>query len=723
MQTNSELVSEQRSCKYSQMITLVLWVLIILGGVFVSSISCALTARVSKTRSGPVLLVNEVPKAPLILFTNLDIPSGYDISMEEITTAGKYGVDLVSINFPVELTPADKEPDYSRSDGLIKRALAANPKALLLLRIQIHYTPEWWASIHPDDMMLYKDGKGTNASVTSHIWRRDVTEQIEKLVGHFENEFGNYIFGYHPCGQETGEWFYARMWDSLAGFEVAAKNSFREFVRGKYKNIQRLRKAWGDASVTFETVDVPTLEDRTTVRTGFFLYPAKDQHTIDFFEFQNFEMADTVSDMCKAVKTAAPKKITVAFYGYHFTVIGQYGLQSSGHLGLERLLKSPYVDAICSPIDYFDRKSGGAGYMMAPVDSVTLHGKLWITEDDVRTYLASQVHKDFRLADERETNGVLTRDFSQILTRGAGLWWMDLGAEGWFSGEGIWKYLKTHADTYSERMPKFKQYSPQIAVIVDEKSIFYTSPSSAWQAPLIYSFRYQYYRIGAPVGFYLLSDLVNGRVPAARMYIFIDAFCLDKKQIAAIRKYVCCKDKTALWMYAPGIVKDGTIDQKNVEEITGIRLKKVAATVGDMVVDANGKTFEAGHMGIDPQFAIDDKSTAKLFGYSKIGDNAVGVRKFDDWSSVYSGVLKLPSGLLRDIARQAGVHIYVDSDDVVSAGNGYACISATDDGVKTFYPPNGCGVTDVLTGRQYPKSSSLSFDMKKGDSKLLKLSD
>jgi len=298
---------------------------------------------------------------------------------------------------------------------------------------------------------------------------------------------------------------------------------------------------------------------------------------------------------------------------------------------------------------------------------------------------------------------------------------MDLWGEGWFSGESTWKHLQSLADAYSERMSKFKSYSPQIAVIVDERSIYYTSPTSTWQSALLYDFRYQYYRIGAPVGMYLLSDLVSGKVPDARMYIFVDTFCLDQSQIAAIRKYVCCKGKTALWMYAPGIVQNGVIDRKNVEKVTGIRLRKVATTSGDVVVDVNGKAFEAGHPGLDPQFSVDDKSANMLGKYVPTGDTAVAAKQMGNWTSVYSGVLKLPSSLLRDLARQAGVHIYVDSDDVVSAGNGFVSVYASNDGVKSFFPPTDCGVSDVLTGTQYPNSKSLSFDMKRGDARLLRL--
>ena len=37
-----------------------------------------------------------------------------------------------------------------------------------------------------------------------------------------EARFGDHVAGYHPCGQNTGEWFYEGTWDSpLSGYAAA----------------------------------------------------------------------------------------------------------------------------------------------------------------------------------------------------------------------------------------------------------------------------------------------------------------------------------------------------------------------------------------------------------------------------------------------------------------------------------------------------------------------
>ena len=123
---------------------------------------------------------------------------------------------------------------------------------------------------------------------------------------------------------------------------------------------------------------------------GAFRDPVAERKVIDFDEFRNVDMADVVALLCQTVKQAAPRKLAVAFYGYPFEVApgtGRYAVQRASRAG--RLLKSPDVDVLCSPVSYLDRAAGGGGYFMAPVDSVHLHGKLWLVEDDTRTHLSA----------------------------------------------------------------------------------------------------------------------------------------------------------------------------------------------------------------------------------------------------------------------------------------------------------------------------------------------
>jgi hypothetical protein len=681
-----------------------------------------LKAEVRKTAAGPELFVNGKATAPTMFFVNLDSEQvNRPVQFEELQTARKHGVNLISI--PIGMPwPKEGEPTSDAYDKQIDDTLKANPDGLLLLRVGVTWPYQWWLDKHPEELTLYDDGKRQTTSVHSPIWRADAARCLELFVAHLEAKYGDHIFGYMPTGHNTGEWFYDRSWDGrLGGFEIPARDGFQRYLKAKYGSDETLRSAWHDPDITFDAVEVPTLRERTHSKAGAFRDPLVEQKTIDFFEFQNEDMVEAVELMCKAIKTAAPDKLAVPFFGYHFELgTLPYGPQMGGHLALRRLLKSPYVDVVCSPVSYGDRDAGGIGAFMSAVDSVQLAGKLWLNEDDTRTHLggADATYGMSRAKNAAESEGILARNFAHILTRGSATWWMDLFGHGWFTGDEMWKFLSGLQGTYQNAIPKMKPYRAEIAVIVDDRSCLYTAPSRIVTGPLIYAFRMEWYRIGAPVGIYMLDDLVAGKVPPAKMYIFIDTFRLDKAQIEAVRKNACRNGCTVVWMYAPGVIRDSRFSSDYVQDVTKIALKQTASGDGEIVLDGGGK-FSAGHPHLSPAFAVNDPKAVPLAHYEKDGEVAIASKNEGGWTSVYCGALQMPRELLTDLARHAGVHIYSDQNDVVMAGNGFVAIHASSNGRKTLTMPGDCELVDVTTGEKLPRGRRFEFDMKKGNTRIL----
>jgi hypothetical protein len=92
-----------------------------------------------------------------------------------------------------------------------------------------------------------------------------------------------------------------------------------------------------------------------------------------------------------------------------------------------------------------------------------------------------------------------------------------------------------------------------------------------------------------------------------------------------------------------------------------------------------------------------------------------------DWTSVYSGCLALPPKMLRNLAVEAGVNIYSDQGDPVMAGNGFVGLHAACDGSKTIQFPRKSKVSDCISGENFGTMSALTVDMKKGDTKILRV--
>ena len=65
-----------------------------------------------------------------------------------------------------------------------------------------------------------------------------------------------------------------------------------------------------------------------------------------------------------------------------------------------------------------------------------------------------------------------------------------------------------------------------------------------------------------------------------------------------------------------------------------------------------------------PHFVVNDKKASVLgLSYRRKEPN-FAVKKFKNWTSVYLPGGKLPTMLVKNLAREAGINVYTDSDDI-----------------------------------------------------------
>ena len=147
------------------------------------------------------------------------------------------------------------------------------------------------------------------------------------------------------------------------------------------------------------------------------------------------------------IKEASGGRSLVAVsYGYTL----ELARAGSGHLSLGRLLESDAVDILTGPLSYSARTPGGSAPMPVPLDSVHLAGKLFISEDDTKTYLANEEDTpdayNPKIASFEATWAVHSRNFGAALARGAGVSWMDLWGMGWLDDPEIWRSIGRFRD-------------------------------------------------------------------------------------------------------------------------------------------------------------------------------------------------------------------------------------------------------------------------------------
>ena len=149
---------------------------------------------------------------------------------------------------------------------------------------------------------------------------------------------------------------------------------------------------------------------------------------------------------------------------------------------------------------------------------MALHGKLWLVEDDTKTFLAEGETPDTynpKIASGADTQAAHQRQFGAALAHGAGVTWMDLWGQGWLDSPDIWQELRGLREQAGlwARITAGRQ-APDVAVLVDEASLAYfkNDPAGLGQS-LIGKTRDLLLRAGASVGFYLQSDVTQTASP------------------------------------------------------------------------------------------------------------------------------------------------------------------------------------------------------------------
>lgn len=97
---------------------------------------------------------------------------------------------------------------------------------------------------------------------------------------------------------------------------------------------------------------------------------------------------------------------------------------------------------------------------------------------------------------------------------------------------------------------------------------------------------------------------------------------------------------------------------------------------------------ESGFMEDDPTFTIgpifyaDDPGSITLGMISAIGKPGFVVKDFGDWISIYMSNPMLPKEVLRNIAKIAGIHVYVESGELVYGNKHFLSICPRVEGKK-----------------------------------------
>jgi len=630
--------------------------------------------------------------------------------LEQVAIARDAGVHFVSFSAPNCWGPPDAEPDFAPLDELCAQIIAVNPEALLVPRVSAN-APAWWLEAHPEARMAYEgDRPGRFASVSSREYRADTAAHLERLCRHLTERFPDHFAGIHPCGQNTGEWFYEASWQApLSGYDAATLAAWREWLA-----------ACGFDGA--EAASIPAAEERHGAPFGLLRDPAGERMLIEFSRFQQREMAAMVLELASAARRGTGgRKLVVFFYGYHYEFGAMpNGAAVAGHYALADVLGSSDIDILCSPIAYTDRQWPGTAPCMSPAESIRDTGIMWLNEDDTRTYL-SQTTDYGGVADLQQTRDVMLRNTAQAAIRGFATWWMDLPGLGWFADPAIWEELRRLRPVDEALLARGRPFTPEIAAIVGEDSMCHLAAGgNAVSRPLVYQARAALGRCGAPYGQYMLRDALAGAVPA-RLQIYLSAWALgseERTQLMANR----ASGVTRVWCYAPGWLTEEGTDLAAMSALTGFSCRQLSLEMAQVRPTPVGAALGlAGPWGptarISPLFAVEATAEETLATWAD-GSPAVAVRRSAENADAFVGVPELTPGLVRALARLAGVHLFTEVDASVWAAEPYLSIHAMDDGPVAIATGRERPVVDALDGRTVGAGPSLVLEMRRGETRL-----
>ncbi len=702
-----------------------------------------LTGKVAMHNGRATLLIDDKPVYPMI-YSLTDTPGGRwtweEIPRENIENFTQAGVKLIQVDIWLEyIWTADGKMDMELVHRQIRGVLAVNPQAAISIRLHVN-APAWWNKANPDEITQYANGpvadipmrglqrllendleRTPRASMASLKWRVEAGEKTREFCQRLApTPEGASVYAIHPCNGVYHEWHYWGFIEHDPDTGARMTEFFRQWLTDKYKTDAALQAAWNNPSVRLATAAVPGVAERRAISDGLFRDPVKERQVSDYFECHHLSITDSIIHFCRIAKQSWNRPlVTGVFYGYFFVLFGRQ--QTGGHLQLQKVLDSPWVDYLSAPIAYGKpfRDVGGSGQPRGLPESMRLHGKLLLDEMDQEPPSFGKPPKEAAglLGDSVAT---LRRNLAQAHSQGHGLWFYDFGpgraSKGWWDDARLMKEVTAMRTVFAPYYDRPHVPQADVALVYDTDSFYYTAAYGD-QDPvigpqLVDLLPTHAYRSGAAIDIFHLGDLNRAEWGRYKCVVFANCFLLTPAQKDVIRRRVARDGRHIVWLVAPGYTDGARIDAAMIRNVTGINVTRHTlnappqATIQIPGLTAKlqvSKTFS-------PLFTVNDPAATTL-GTMDSGGATVLARKRlgSSHTSWFSSLPPLNDGLLGHIFKEAGAHMYVPPGDVIHAGGGIICIHSATGGNRDVLLKNGKRLRVSL-----PPRSTAIYDAESG---------
>ncbi len=505
------------------------------------------------------------------------------------------------------------EYDYSLTDRVIESIFEQDDDIYYIPRIKLN-VPIDWCKANPEEVFVYHGGPESAAEIAALVgtekqdylgyeapngyyragdyvdprpnvggviarqsfsskkWLHDAGEALSRLIDHLESSrYAERILGYHIAYGTSGETvLWGRINKRYGDYGIANKKTFYEYGIRQYGSQEALAQVWCQPQINEENVCIPSPDMRTGTADSleaFLRGRDCDRMIVDYDLFCSEVNATALEYFGEIVKRKT-NKLVGAFYGYSLYVDNA---AYTGHLALDRLLHSPYIDFFAAPKAYTRTAAGEPGGEICPAQSINL-SKLFVEEMDNRTYLATECDEDkqqgFVPDGISDTLTVLWREFSKNIAHDSGFWWMDLGG-GWFASEPIMQSVKKMVTLNEQLRARPHQSRADMLIVFDERSMLSVRESTDLHAGFLREFINETNVSGVIADVYRACDLPRLELSQYKFVVFAYNFYMDK----ATRDIVASLPSTitVAFSYVAGAWDESGFSLENAERATGHR--------------------------------------------------------------------------------------------------------------------------------------------------------
>jgi hypothetical protein len=698
----------------------------------------AFFGEVKMERGRPRLYINGEERPPVIyamhhMFHRSD--NNPQVGQRNVKNFAGLGIDFIQIDTSLGFGWKKGEKlDIGFALQEIDTTLKAAPDAKIMIRLHV-IPPYWWLHENPGEMTVYsgwetKDsGEDRRGDDCDHVLRpsfaskkmaADTNEKLKELCEALEDTpEGRRVVSIQIAYGIYGEW---HNWgfDWNPDYSQPMEEAFREYLAERYHNDGELQAAWGDPRASVKTAVLAPVEERKSTASGSVRDPVSGQRSVDSLRCMQLCGAKLLLGFAETLKKNWKRPLIVgAFNGYFFNFMDTgLGEAILGHLEVQKVLSSPYIDFIASPLPYLEnREIGGFPASRAVMESVRLNGKLYLTEMDERP-IGDGVGGD--PAEYGKSIAVLRRNCLEPVLRGGGFWYYDhtrnydVNPDGTYRKTGWWDcpVLLEEIDRFHKAITPYctKPYeqAADVLLVYDTESLYHISGVYYMGRNHVLLVKAAV-RSGAAFDIAYFNDLDKIDIDRYKCVIFANVVFMDKARRDLVRKRVCGGGRYVVFIGLDGYSNGEKLDPDLISDISGIALREDNAKRLDIPTEqysafvsvrpalAESAVFLPPGGVPAPVFAVRDDKADKAAWFidgtaSRLNKAAAAHKDFGSWCSWYFSLLPADNYILRDLFQQAGAHIYSKDGDSLLAGNGLVMVNCVRGGQKTVTLTNGSTV-------------------------------